>query len=218
MAKRKKKAVADWEQALRHSLKAVNGKGWSLRESRGRAQLVQILEDRSRRSTKLEIIWASKNVGEMLEAVAQIREYLDGGKDWDESVAARAELTDHSTGTTKATKTVNWESACDRFFKSRANRRSSTLIVGAQQDLRVPADDIGQVIDSLQHLVLGVSSQLDLALVVDRNAYGLGLATPCLLPLIDDKRRKFHFEARTRCAHLADALDEVLFALVADPQ
>ena len=92
MAKLKKKAVADWEQALRRSLKAVNGKGWSLRESRGRAQLVQILEDRSRRSTKLEIIWASKNVGQLLEAVAQLREYLQNGMDWEDALANREKL------------------------------------------------------------------------------------------------------------------------------
>ena len=79
MAEHKKKPVSVWEQALRRTLKAEHGKGWSLRESRGRAQLVQILEDRSRRSTKLDIIWASKNARLMLEAVAQLREYLDGG-------------------------------------------------------------------------------------------------------------------------------------------
>ena len=143
MADQKKKAVTVWEQALRRSLKAVNGKGWSLRESRGRAQLVQILEDRSRRSTKLDIIWASKNVGQMLEAVAQIREYLENGMDWEEALIAREKLSDHSTGTTRATKTVNWESACDRFFKSRANRRSSTL-----SDLRTRLRRVQEVMDS----------------------------------------------------------------------
>ena len=143
MADQKKKDVAAWEQALRRTLKSEHGKGWSLRESRGRAQVVQILEDRTRRSTKLEINWAGKNARLMLEAVAQIREYLDGGKDWDESVAARAELTDHSTGTTTATKTVNWESACDRFFKSRANRRSSTL-----SDLRTRLRRVQEVMSS----------------------------------------------------------------------
>ena len=59
MAEQKKKSVAAWEQALRRTLKSEHGTGWSLRQSRGRAQLVQILEDRSRRSTKLDIIWAS---------------------------------------------------------------------------------------------------------------------------------------------------------------
>ena len=113
MAEQKKKSVTAWEQALRRTLKAEHGTGWSLRQSRGRAQLVQILEDRSRRSTKLDIIWASKNARLMLEAVAQLREYLDGGMDWDRAVAARAELTVHSTGTTKATKQVDWGAACD---------------------------------------------------------------------------------------------------------
>ena len=74
MADQKKKDVAAWEQALRRTLKSEHGKGWSLRESRGRAQVVQILEDRTRRSTKLEINWAGKNARLMLEAVAQIRE------------------------------------------------------------------------------------------------------------------------------------------------
>ena len=122
MAEQKKKPVSVWEQALRRTLKAEHGKGWSLRESRGRAQLVQILEDRSRRSTKLDVVWTSKNARLMLEAVAQLREYLDGGMDWDRAVAARAELTVHSTGTTKATKQVDWGAACDRFFESRSNR------------------------------------------------------------------------------------------------
>ena len=127
MTEQKKKAVVAWELALRRTLKSEHGKGWSLRESRGRAQLVQILEDRSRRSTKLDIIWASKNARLMLEAVAQLREYLHGGMDWDKAVAARTELTVHSTGTTKATKQVDWKAASDRFLESRSNRRSSTL-------------------------------------------------------------------------------------------
>jgi hypothetical protein len=143
VADQKRKAVTVWELALRRSLKAVNGKGWSLRESRGRAQLVQILEDRTRRSTKLDIIWASKNVVQMLEAVAQIREYLENGMDWEEALTAREKLSDHSTGTTRATKTVNWESACDRFFKSRANRRSSTL-----SDLRTRLRRVQEVMAS----------------------------------------------------------------------
>jgi len=143
VAEQKKKPVAVWEQALRRTLKAEHGKGWSLRESRGRAQLVQILEDRSRRSTKLDIIWASKNARLMLEAVAQLREYLDGGMDWDRAVAARAELTVHSTGTTKATKQVDWGAACDRFFESRSNRRSSTL-----SDLRTRLRRVREVMAS----------------------------------------------------------------------
>ena len=143
MAEQKKKPVSVWEQALRRTLKAEHGKGWSLRESRGRAQLVQILEDRSRRSSKLEIVWASRNARLMLEAVAQLREYLDSGMDWDRAIAARAELTVHSTGTTKATKTVNWEAACDRFFESRSNRRSSTL-----SDLRTRLRRVREVMAS----------------------------------------------------------------------
>ena len=114
------------EQALRRSLKTEHGKDWNLRESRGRAQLVKKLEDCSRRSTKLDIIWANKIARLMLEALAKLREYLDGGMDWDKAVAACAELTVYSTGTTKTTKTVNWEAACDRFFESRSNRSSST--------------------------------------------------------------------------------------------
>ena len=43
MAEQKKKSVAAWEQALRRTLKSEHGTGWSLRQSRGRAQLVQIL-------------------------------------------------------------------------------------------------------------------------------------------------------------------------------
>ena len=143
MAEQKKKAVADWEKALRRSLKAVNGKGWSLRESRGRAQLVQILEDRSRRSTKLEIIWAKQNVGKMLEAVATLREYLENGMDWEDALANREKLSVHSTGTTRATKKVNWKAACDRFLDSRSNRRSSTL-----SDLRTRLRRIQEVMDS----------------------------------------------------------------------
>ena len=76
MAEQKKKSVAAWEQALRRTLKSEHGTGWSLRESRGRAQLIQILEDRSRWSAKLDIIWASKSAGLMHEAVAQLRDYL----------------------------------------------------------------------------------------------------------------------------------------------
>ncbi|WP_392346778.1 hypothetical protein [Parasynechococcus sp.] len=143
MADRKKNPVAVWEQALRRTLKAEHGKGWSLSESRGRAQLVQILEDRNRRSTKLDIIWARKNTRLMLEAVAQLWEYLDGGMDWDKAVTARAELTVHSTGTTKVTKALNWEAACDRFFESRSNRRSSTL-----SDLRTRLRRVKEVMGS----------------------------------------------------------------------
>ena len=150
MAEQTKKAVAVWEQALRRTLKAEHGKGWSLRESRGRAQLVQILEGRSRRSTKLDIIWASKNARLMLEAVAQLREYLDGGMDWDRAVAARAELTVHSTGTTKATKQVDWNAASDRFFESRSNRRSSTL-----SDLRSRLRRVREVMVSKPRVIDG---------------------------------------------------------------
>jgi hypothetical protein len=77
-------------------------------------------------------------------------------------------------------------------------------------DVTVSVDNVGEVVDSLQNLVLCISRQLHLSLVVDRDAYGLRFAAPCLFPFIDKERRELDLEAWARISHFLNGFDKIM--------
>ena len=65
-------AKAIWSDNLRQVLKREHGKGWSVRDHRGRVQLTRIFEDRSRSAVYLPLTWTADNATAILNTVAAI--------------------------------------------------------------------------------------------------------------------------------------------------
>lgn len=72
----KKTQETPWEKRLRQSLKDEHGLGWSLKNRRGKAQLIRRLED-FEQSVVLDIEWAPANRTAILNSVSGIRTRLE---------------------------------------------------------------------------------------------------------------------------------------------
>ena len=112
---------------MRKTLKADNGKGWTLRNARGMAQLRQAVDD-GVDSVTLELEWRPDNSRNLLNAVAEIRDQMSQhGYGLKDAQKARLAIHDPSSGVSPATKAINWEEVCARFLEHRSNRRAGTL-------------------------------------------------------------------------------------------
>ena len=69
-----------WSDNLRQVLKREHGKGWSVRDHRGRVQLTRIFEDRSRSAVYLPLTWTADNATAILNTVAAIHDLMDSRK------------------------------------------------------------------------------------------------------------------------------------------
>ena len=72
----KKTQETPWEKRLRQSLKDEHGLGWSLKNRRGKAQLIRRLED-FEQSVVLDLEWAPANRTAILNTVSGIRTRLE---------------------------------------------------------------------------------------------------------------------------------------------
>ena len=118
---------APWEVRLRQGIRQDNGKGWSLRESRGRAQLVRIHEDRTRSSTKLELEWIAPNELGLRTAVKEIHDLMHRQNLGLAEAQARRLSNLGVKPTSSSSGPFDWQSCVDAFLQSRSNRRTKTL-------------------------------------------------------------------------------------------
>ena len=116
-----------WSDNLRQVLKREHGKGWSVRDHRGRVQLTRIFEDRSRSAVYLPLTWTADNATAILNTVAAIHNLMDSRKiSLKEAARLNTQaLAEPATATKVSDK--GWDAVAADFLKSRGDRRSSTL-------------------------------------------------------------------------------------------
>ena len=117
-----------WSDNLRQVLKREHGKGWSVRDHRGRVQLTRIFENRSRSAVYLPLTWTADNATAILNTVAAIHDLMDSRK-VSLKEAARLNTQALAEPATSAKKVADkgWDAVAADFLKSRGDRRSSTL-------------------------------------------------------------------------------------------
>ena len=115
-----------WVSDLRGVLKREHGKGWEIRDHRGRVQLTRRYEDRTRSSTYLPFEWSCDNSTKILNAVKDIHVLMDE-RNLSLKDAAKLSTIDPSAASKPMTqKVTGWEAIAADFLKSRGDRRSST--------------------------------------------------------------------------------------------
>ena len=122
-----------WSDNLRQVLKREHGKGWSVRDHRGRVQLTRIFEDRSRSAVYLRLTWTADNATAILNTVAAIHDLMDSRKvSLKEAARLNTQALAGPASITKKAAEEGWDAVASDFLKSRGDRRSSTL-----RDLRL---------------------------------------------------------------------------------
>jgi integrase len=122
-----------WSDNLRQVLKREHGKGWSVRDHRGRVQLTRIFEDRSRSAVYLRLTWTADNATAILNTVAAIHDLMDSRKvSLKEAARLNTQALAGPASITKKAAEEGWDAVASDFLKSRDDRRSSTL-----RDLRL---------------------------------------------------------------------------------
>jgi integrase len=139
-----------WFETVRVSIAQEHGKGWIVREvgstSRnpiGRCQLIRIWEDRSRSSVVLPLEWKATNATAILTTVGQVRTLMEE-RNLSLQDAVKLNTEALSGGPQQGDGDFSgWEAVADRFLKSLAGLRSSTL-----GDLRSRVDKTLQALRS----------------------------------------------------------------------
>ena len=123
----KKTQETPWEKRLRQSLKDEHGLGWSLKNRRGKAQLIRRLED-FEQSVVLNIEWAPANRTAILSSVSGIRKRLEEHPELSVKEARdgyRASIEHHlDDGDNDASK--GWSTIGDGFLKANSGLRDNT--------------------------------------------------------------------------------------------
>ena len=107
------RSAAPWEAAMRATNKAANGAGWNIRQLKHRAQVTQKLETGRKPSVLTEIPWQPDKATEILNAVQEIRAFVEKGNSIQEAnelrlkalarPAARHRRSESSTGLPRPT-------------------------------------------------------------------------------------------------------------------
>ena len=109
-------------------LKREHGKGWSVRDHRGRVQLTRIFEDRSRSAVYLPLTWSADNATAILNTVAAIHDLMDSRKvSLKEAARLNTQALAEPSKSAKKVADKGWDAVAADFLKSRGDRRSSTL-------------------------------------------------------------------------------------------
>ena len=117
-----------WSDNLRQVLKREHGKGWSVRDHRGRVQLTRIFEDRSRSAVYLPLTWTADNATAILNTVAAIHDLMDSRKvSLKEAARLNTQALAEPATSAKKVEDKGWDAIAADFLKSRGDRRSSTL-------------------------------------------------------------------------------------------
>jgi integrase len=127
-------ARQQWFETVRVSLAQEHGRGWIVREkgatSRnpiGRCQLIRIWEDRTRSSVMLPLEWKATNATAILTTVGQVRSLMEE-RNLSLQDAVKLNTEALSGGPQQGAEDFRgWEAVADRFLKSLAGLRSSTL-------------------------------------------------------------------------------------------
>ena len=115
-----------WVSDLRGVLKREHGKGWEIRDHRGRVWLTRRYEDRTRSSTYLPFEWSCDNSTKILNAVKDIHVLMDERNLSLKDAAKLSSINPSAASKPTTQKVTGWEAIAADFLKSRGDRRSST--------------------------------------------------------------------------------------------
>jgi integrase len=111
-----------WDSALRDVIKTEHGYGWSIRSHRGKVQLTRRFEDGARSSVSLELPWNAACQSDVLRALSEIRQRMDGqGLSLIDAYALIRSAPTAESGL------LDWAVVVDMFMASREGRRATTL-------------------------------------------------------------------------------------------
>ena len=116
-----------WEAAMRATNKAANGKNWTVRQLKHRAQVTQKLETGRKPSVLTEIPWQPDKATEILNAVQEIRAFVEKGNSIQEANELRLKALGKASGKAPALREFDWSAAADDFLASMDSRRGGTL-------------------------------------------------------------------------------------------
>ena len=122
-----------WFETLRLSIQQEHGKGWSIwevgatkRNPVGRCRLTRIYEDRTRSSVVLPLEWKANNATAILSAVGQLRTLMDERNlSLQDANKLNTELLNGPQ--VDGSEFAGWAEVGERFLKTQAGLRSSTL-------------------------------------------------------------------------------------------
>ena len=121
------RSAAPWEAAMRATNKAANGAGWTVRQLKHRAQVTQKLETGRKPSVLTEIPWQPDKATEILNAVQEIRAFVEKGNSIQEANELRLKALGKASGKAPALREFDWSAAADDFLASMDSRRGGTL-------------------------------------------------------------------------------------------
>ena len=112
---------------MRATNKAANGKNWTIRQLKGRTQLTMKLEDGTKPSVLTEIPWQPDKATEILNAVQEIRSFVEAGESIQEANQKRLKALGKESGKAPALRKFDWSAAADAFLESMEGRRGGTV-------------------------------------------------------------------------------------------
>ena len=123
----KKTQEQPWEQRLRQSLKDEHGMGWSIKDRRGKVQLIRRLCGYEQ-SVVLDIAWSPANRTEILKAISGIRARLNESPELSVREASDAYRASEQTliEGIQPGRASGWSVVRDGFLKSQSRLRDNT--------------------------------------------------------------------------------------------
>ena len=126
------RSAQPWEAEMRASNKRANGSNWTIRQLKGRCQITMKLESGRKPSVLTEIPWQPDKSLSILNAVQEIRAFIEKGNSIQEANELRLKALGKASGKAPALREFDWSAAADDFLQSMESRREGTL-----DDLRI---------------------------------------------------------------------------------
>ena len=112
---------------MRASNKRANGSNWTIRQLKGRCQITMKLESGRKPSVLTEIPWQLDKSLSILNAVQEIRAFIEKGHSIQEANEKRLKALGKASGKAPALREFDWAAAADDFLESMDSRRGGTL-------------------------------------------------------------------------------------------
>ena len=112
---------------MRASNKRANGSNWTVRQLKGRCQITWKLENGKKPSVLTEIPWQPDKSLSILNAVQEIRAFIERGHSIQQANEKRLKALGKASGKAPALREFDWAAAADDFLESMDSRRGGTL-------------------------------------------------------------------------------------------
>ena len=128
---------SDWEKGLRASVRTSTGKGWSVREDKGKARL-EVRTERLRGSATLPFDWTKSSVGDIVTRARNIYSLVDEGYGLKDATQL--------AGNSAPREQVQWQSALAEF-------KEKKISTGLKVSAKTWAEDYEPYLDYVAELM-----------------------------------------------------------------